>query len=56
MDAGELQEKILNVVKQDLDFAVATNRARQADADKYYAEAVTKIAGIIYTPGYTPQK
>ncbi|MEW9699382.1 hypothetical protein [Paenibacillus sp. SI8] len=53
LDAGELKDKMLNNVKQDLQFEVSMNHATQADADKYYAEAADKIASIIYTPGYS---
>ncbi|MBP1963963.1 hypothetical protein [Paenibacillus aceris] len=55
LDAGELKEKISNVIRQDLDFVVAMGHATQEDANKSYAEAVSKIANIINTPGYTPE-
>jgi len=54
LDSGELKEKVLNVLRQELDFQVSLNRATQADADKAYAEGSAKLAAIINTPGYTP--
>jgi hypothetical protein len=56
LDPGELKEKILNVLRQDLDFQVSLNRATREDADKYYSEGASKLTDIINTPGYTPSK
>ncbi|MDU0204474.1 MULTISPECIES: hypothetical protein [Paenibacillus] len=56
LDPGELKEKVLKVLRQDLDFQVSMHRATQADADKYYSEGVLKLSEIINTPGYTPSK
>ncbi|MCY9661419.1 hypothetical protein P5G65_24575 [Paenibacillus chondroitinus] len=56
LDPGELKEKVLKVLRQDLDFQVSMHRATQADADKYYSEGALKLSEIINTPGYTPSK
>ncbi|MFC5450537.1 hypothetical protein [Paenibacillus aestuarii] len=56
LDSGELKEKVLNVLRQELDFQVSLNHATQADADKAYAEGSAKLVDIINTPGYTPNK
>lgn len=43
------------MIRQDLDFEVAMGHTAQEDANKSYAEAVSKLAGILNTPGYQPE-
>ncbi|MDR6878493.1 hypothetical protein [Bacillus sp. 3255] len=56
LDPGELKEKVLNVLRQELDFQVALDRATQEEADKYYSEGAAKLADILNTPGYAPSQ